>query len=115
MLGARRVAELLTAGGVAAAFVLARLAGKLAGLGLFAPLSGIAQEKALLLGIGMVPMSAIAVVMVQGASALNPEFGAKLSSIVLSAVVLLELVGPLATQWALRRAGEAEPASGADT
>lgn len=110
-----RPSELSVAGGVGAAFVLARLAGKLAGLSLFAPLSGISQNKALLLGIGMVPMSAIAVVMVQGASALNPEFGAKLSSVVLSAVVILELVGPLATQWALRRAGEAEPASGANT
>jgi Kef-type K+ transport system membrane component KefB len=108
-----RPSELAVAGIVGAAFVFARLAGKLAGLGLFAPLSGIAQRKALLLGIGMAPMSAIAVVMVQGASALNPEFGAKLSSIVLSAVVILELVGPLATQWALRRAGETEPAPGA--
>jgi hypothetical protein len=50
--------------------------------------------------------------MVQGAAALYPEFGAKLSSIVLSAVVILELVGPLATQWALRRAGETESATG---
>jgi Kef-type K+ transport system membrane component KefB len=108
-----RPSELAVAGAVGAAFVLARLAGKLVGLGLFAPLSGIRQKKALLLGIGMVPMSAIAVVMVQGASVLYPEFGAKLSSIVLSAVVILELVGPLATQWALRRAGEAEPATGA--
>jgi len=109
-----RPSELAVAGVIGAAFVLARLAGKLAGLGLFAPLSGIAQKKALLLGIGMVPMSAIAVVMVQGASTLNPEFGAKLSSIVLSAVVILELVGPLATQWALRRAGETEPTTGVE-
>jgi len=108
-----RPSELAVAGAIGGAFILARLAGKLVGLGIFAPLSGITQKKALLLGIGMVPMSAIAVVMVQGASALNPEFGAKLSSIVLSAVVILELVGPLATQWALRRAGEAEPATGA--
>jgi Kef-type K+ transport system membrane component KefB len=107
-----RPSEFAVAGAIGAAFILARLAGKLAGLGLFAPLSGITQKKALLLGIGMAPMSAIAVVMVQGASALYPEFGAKLSSIVLSAVVILELVGPLATQWALRRAGEAEPATG---
>jgi Kef-type K+ transport system membrane component KefB len=110
-----RPSELAVAGVIGAAFVLARLAGKLAGLGLFAPLSGITQKKAMLLGIGMVPMSAIAVVMVQGASALYPEFGAKLSSVVLSAVVILELVGPLATQWALRRAGEAEPVTGAAT
>ncbi len=109
-----RPSELAVAGTIGVAFVLARLAGKLAGLALFAPLSGIAQKKALLMGIGMVPMSAIAVVMVQGAAALYPEFGAKLSSIVLSAVVVLELVGPLATQWALRRAGEAQAASGAD-
>ena len=108
-----RPSELTVSGAVGAAFVLARLGGKVAGIGLFAPLSGITQKKALLLGIGMVPMSAIAVVMVQGASAMNAEFGAKLSSIVLSAVVMLELVGPLATQWALRRAGEAEPPTGA--
>lgn len=107
-----RPAELGVAGIVGAAFVLARLAGKLAGIGLFAPLSGLTRQKALLLGVGMVPMSAIAVVMVQGASAFYPEFGAKLSSIVLAAVVILELVGPLATQWSLRRAGEAEPVGG---
>ena len=107
-----RPSELAVTGAVGAAFVLARMAGKLVGLGLFAPLSGISQKKALLLGVGMVPMSAIAVVMVQGASALYPEFGATLSSIVLSAVVILELVGPLATQWALRRAGETEPMTG---
>jgi Kef-type K+ transport system membrane component KefB len=107
-----RLSELAVAGAIGAAFIVARLAGKLVGLVLFAPLSGLAQKKALLLGIGMLPMSAIAVVMVQGASALYPEFGAKLSSIVLSAVVILELVGPLATQWALRWAGETEPATG---
>ena len=107
-----RPSELAVTGAVGAAFALARLAGKLVGLGLFAPLSGISPKKALLLGVGMVPMSAIAVVMVQGASALYPEFGATLSSIVLSAVVILELVGPLATQWALRRAGETEPTTG---
>ncbi|MEO8166094.1 MAG: cation:proton antiporter [Betaproteobacteria bacterium] len=95
-----------------AGIVGARIAGKMLGILLFVPLSGIARKKALLLGVGMVPMSAIAVVMVQGATALYPEFGAKLSSIVLSAAVILELVGPLATQLALRMSGEAAPESG---
>lgn len=108
-----QVSELAVAGSVGLAFVLARLAGKVAGLSVFASLSGLPQRKAALLGVGMVPMSAIAVVMVQGASALYPEFGATLSSIVLAAVVILELVGPLATQWALRRAGESELPPGA--
>ncbi len=106
-----QLSELAVAGGLGLAFVLARLAGKLGGLAMFAPLSGLTQKKTALLGLGMVPMSAIAVVMVQGASQLYPEFGAKLSSIVLSAVVILELVGPLATQWALRFAGEIDPAA----
>ena len=106
-----QLSELAVAGGLGLAFVLARLAGKLAGLAMFAPLSGLSQRKSALLGVGMVPMSAIAVVMVQGASQLYPEFGAKLSSIVFSAVVILELIGPLATQWALRLAGEIDPAA----
>jgi Kef-type K+ transport system membrane component KefB len=111
--GARlQISELAVAGGLGLAFVLARLAGKLAGLAIFAPLSGLTQRKSALLGVGMVPMSAIAVVMVQGASQLYPEFGAKLSSVVLSAVVMLELVGPLATQWALKQAGEIDAAAG---
>ena len=106
-----QLSELAVAGLIGAAFVIARLAGKLVGLMMFAPLSGLSQSKAALLAVGMVPMSAIAVVMVQGASALYPEFGARLSAIVLSAVVILELVGPLATQWALTRAGETETVS----
>jgi Kef-type K+ transport system membrane component KefB len=110
-----RPAELAVAGTIGVAFVIARLAGKLAGLALFASLSGITQKKAFLMGIGMVPMSAIAVVLVQGAALLYPEFGTRLSSIVVSAVVVLEVVGPLATQWALRRAGEAQGPSGAGT
>jgi Kef-type K+ transport system membrane component KefB len=103
-----QLSELAVAGAVGAAFVVARAAGKLVGLAMFAPLSGLSQDKAALLAVGMMPMSAIAVVMVQGASALYPDFGARLSAIVLSAVVILELVGPLATQWALTRAGETE-------
>lgn len=105
-----QVSELAVAGAIGVAFVVARAAGKLVGLMMFAPLSGLSQEKASLIALGMMPMSAIAVVMVQGASALYPEFGARLSGVVLSAVVILELVGPLATQWALTRAGETEAA-----
>jgi hypothetical protein len=46
---------------------------------------------------------------VHDTEALFPAFGAELAAVVLSAVALLELVGPLATQLALRRAGEAHP------
>jgi Kef-type K+ transport system membrane component KefB len=109
-----QVTELAVGGAIGAAFAVARLAGKTIGLVMFAPLSGLSAKKAALLAVGMLPMSAIAVVMVQGASALYPEFGARLSAVVLSAVVILELVGPLATQWALTRAGETESPGSAE-
>ena len=45
--------------------------------------------------------------MVRGTTGLYPEFGTELAAIVLSAVLILELVGPIAVDFALRRAGEA--------
>jgi len=54
-------------------------------------------------------MSGLAVVMVRDTVSLYPSFGRELAAVVLSAVVMLELLGPLATQFALRRAGEAHP------
>jgi hypothetical protein len=54
-------------------------------------------------------MSGLAVVMVYDTALLYPRFGAELAAVVLSAVALLELIGPLATQFALRRAGETHP------
>jgi len=103
-----QLSALAASGAMGLAIVLARLAGKAAGQALFTPVSGLTVRKAALLGVGMVPMSGIAVVMAHGASAHYPEFGARLSSVVLSAVVILGLVGPLATQWALKAAGETD-------
>ena len=50
-----------------------------------------------------------AVVMVRDTTSLYPAFGKELAAVVLSAVMILELFGPLATQFALRRAREAHP------
>jgi Kef-type K+ transport system membrane component KefB len=98
------------AGGVAA-FVVLRFLGKALALLLFGRLSGIPPGGAGLLAIALLPMSGLAVVMVRDTVSLYPSFGRELAAIVLSAVVVLELFGPLATQFALRRAGEAHPES----
>jgi hypothetical protein len=44
--------------------------------------------------------------MVHQTTRLYPEFGAQLATIVISAVLILEIVGPIAVQFALKRAGE---------
>jgi Kef-type K+ transport system membrane component KefB len=99
----------VAAAGAVAAFVVLRFLGKALALLLFGRLSGIRPGGAGLLAIALLPMSGLAVVMVRDTVSLYPSFGRELAAVVLSAVVLLELVGPLATQFALRRAGEAHP------
>ena len=97
------------AAAVVAAFILLRFLGKSMALLIFGPLSGIRPARAGLLAVALVPLSGSAVVMVQDTTSLYPAFGKELAAVVLSAVVILELIGPLATQFALRRAGEAHP------
>jgi Kef-type K+ transport system membrane component KefB len=99
----------VAAAGAVAAFIVMRFLGKAAALLIFGRLSGIRPGGAGLLAIALVPMSGLAVVMVRDTVSLYPSFGRELAAVVLSAVVVLELLGPLATQFALRRAGEAHP------
>jgi Kef-type K+ transport system membrane component KefB len=101
---------LVPAAGIAAAFVAVRFLGKAAAILAFGRLSGLRPGGAGLLAIALLPMSGLAVVMVWDTAALFPAFGTRLASVVLSAVALLELLGPLATQFALRRSGEADAA-----
>jgi Kef-type K+ transport system membrane component KefB len=91
------------------AFIVLRFAGKALALVAFGPLTGIRPAGAGLLAVALVPLSGSAVVVVRDTISLYPAFGKELAAVVLSAVVILELIGPLATQFALRRAGEAHP------
>jgi len=99
----------IAAASVVAAFIVVRFLGKGIALLLFGPLSGIRPGGAGLLAVALLPLSGSAVVMVRDTASLYPAFGRELAAVVVSAVVILELLGPLATQFALRRAGEAHP------
>jgi len=97
------------AAAMVAVYIVVRFLGKSAALLAFGSLSGIRPGGAGLLAVALVPLSGSAVVMVQDTTSLYPAFGKELAAVVLSAVVILELIGPIATQFALRRAGEAHP------
>ncbi len=91
---------------LAAAIILARLASKLLGTSLFARVSGITLRKGLLTGMALMPLSVFAILMLEqsrhlGIEQLNPLPG------IAAVVLILELVAPLATRWALVLAGEA--------
>lgn len=104
--------QLLVGGGVGLAYVAARCAGKILGVMPASLLSGLSGRSATLLGLALTPMAGFAVVMVQDIWALYPEFYQQALAAVVSAVVMLEIIGPLAVQFALRRSGEANPPAG---
>ncbi len=92
-----------------AAFILLRFAAKRSRCSRSDRSPASAPAGAGLLAIALVPLSGSAVVVVRDTISLYPAFGRELAAVVLSAVVILELIGPIATQFALRRAGEAHP------
>jgi Kef-type K+ transport system membrane component KefB len=97
------------AAGAVVAFIVVRFLGKALAIVALGRASGISHEASAWLAVALVPMSGLAVVMVRDTVTLYPSFGRELAAVVLSVIVVLELAGPIATQWALRRAGEARP------
>ena len=99
----------IAAAAAVAALVLVRFLGKAIAVVATAPSTGLALPAAGWLALALVPLSGQAVIMVRDTVTLYPSFGRELAAVVLSAVVVLELLGPIATQLALSRAGEARP------
>ena len=100
-------ADLVTSGLLCAVYIAARFVGKSIGVLSLAHLSGIRPGSGGLLSIALMPMSGGALAMALSSASPYPEFGGKVLSIVLAASLILELVGPLAVQFALHRAHEA--------
>jgi Kef-type K+ transport system membrane component KefB len=84
----------------------ARTLSKVAACAITAVPSGLSLRKGLLLGVGLTPMSGLAIVLVEDTSAIYPNFGTQLLILVLAAVTILELVGPVLTRMALVSAKE---------
>lgn len=108
------VAELATVGWAAVGFVAARFVGK--GLVVFAAsrLTGLSSAQAGGLSLALVPMAGMAIGLVQTTAGLYPAFAGKLSAIVLGAVVILETIGPIATVFGLKMAGEVKASRAID-
>jgi Kef-type K+ transport system membrane component KefB len=91
----------------ATALALVRLGCKVAAVGALAPLTGIPLRKGMLVGLGLLPMSATALMLTEQVTQLNPGLGAQTSSVLLACVLLLQVVGALTLVLALRKSGEA--------
>ena len=93
------------------AFIAARSAGKAIALFACAKPAHITGKQAGTLALALTPISGLAIGMTQPIFDVAPEFGARLAAIVASGIAILHLFGPIATRYALLRAGEGEPAA----
>ncbi len=98
---------LLNAGLPALALVLARTVCKVTAVGLMAPLTGIVWRKGLLVGLGLLPMSAIALMLTQQVTQIDPQLGVQAGAVLLASVIIFQIVGALTLVYALRNSGEA--------
>ncbi|BCQ50987.1 cation:proton antiporter [Burkholderia gladioli] len=97
----------LAAGGlVAVVLILTRLVAKLVGVVAFAKKSGINVKQGVALGLSLMPMSALAYLLVDDTYQAYPNFDPHLRAVVMCSIVLLQLVGPLFVYRSLSAVGE---------
>jgi Kef-type K+ transport system membrane component KefB len=85
----------------------ARLAGQLLAVLISRKSIGLTARESIFLGIGLQPMSSIALVLLVNTQMLYSGMDAKLVGMLMATILLMQLIGPLATQTAIRGFGEA--------
>jgi Kef-type K+ transport system membrane component KefB len=100
------VRRLATMGVVGIAYLLARGLGKFAGAWLGSRRLGMETHVQRYLGFGLLTQAGLAIGLVLTISRQFPEYYGEISTIVLSAVVLYEMIGPIGTKFAVVQSGE---------
>ena len=89
-------------------YIIVRCLGKYIGASLSARAMGCSEKVVKYLGITLFPQAGVALGMCVTAAQL-PGDGPLIRNIVLFAVLVYEIVGPLMTKWALTKAGDIQP------
>jgi Kef-type K+ transport system membrane component KefB len=107
VIGAAWSVEALASGAVIALALLgARFLAKLVVLLATARAGGIEMRQGLALSMALTPLSGTALVLLADLQATHPAFAGRLAPIVLSAIAIMALAGPMILQWGLRLAHE---------
>jgi len=91
---------------LAVAFIAARLLGKALPILVLSNASGLALRKSSLVSLALMPMSALALLMLHEVMLISPSLAGEIGPAMFLAISVLAFAGPLATELALRRAGE---------
>ncbi|MDD6328855.1 MAG: cation:proton antiporter [Eubacteriales bacterium] len=100
------VTIITSVGVVGVVYVIGRVIGKWVGSWLGARISKAPKIVSKWLGFTLVPQEGVAIGLATSAASSLPEYGSKIRTIVLCGVVVYELIGPIITKTALKKAGE---------
>lgn len=87
-------------------YILFRVIGKVLGTSIGAKISNSEPVVKKYLGYTLIPQAGVAIGLASVAMTVVPEYGNKIKAIILSATVIYELIGPVVTKLALKKAGE---------
>lgn len=96
-------------GTIGIVYIITRALGKLLGSFLGARITKSPKTVQKYLGLTLIPQAGVAIGLAMVAEAALPEFGFSIRTIILSATVVYELIGPLLAKMALTKAGEIAP------
>lgn len=101
--GATLTTQAVVTGGLTALVLIAvRVVCKGLGVALFGQVSGLSWRQSLSLGVALMPMSAVAYLLVEEVRSSYPALGNQVGAVVLSMIAVLGILGPIVVQWALR-------------
>jgi len=95
-------------------YVLCRATGKLAGARLAAKRTRFPEPVRRLLGMSIFAQAGLAVGLVLVTRERFPDIAPTVTTVVLGAVIVFEIAGPLSARFALDRSGESRPHEGGD-
>jgi len=87
-------------------YVVFRVAGKVIGTAFGAKIAKAEPVVRKYLGFTLIPQAGVAIGLASVAMSVVPEYGNKIRTIILSGTVIYELIGPVVTKMALKKAGE---------
>lgn len=104
---AMEIGMLWNHGGAALVFVVVRFVGKFVTLQITHRHLGLEEHDAKPMVVGLMPMSSVAIVLLSDMGAKFAQASPEAYGTLMAAILLMQLLGPLATQFAIKRFGEA--------
>ncbi len=100
---------LRTMGALGLIYVVARAVGKISGANIGARRVGLSPSVQSLLGFGLIAQAGLAIGLTLTINNRYPDLAPEVATVVLAAVTISELIGPIATRLVLHKSGEAQP------